>query len=204
MTDHESKSLLGYSPNYSPLEQIQSTGTDARSDLYSLGATLYHLLTGAKPKDALTRATAVVNGQPDPLRPPDELDREIAVPLSTALMRAMALNIENRPRTAYEMRDDLHDTSRRAAPTIPIIDAGETTRVSLPAKRAEVIAPEPAPNRERGRQVVVPVPEETFVARKQSGSGRKWIMGALLIAGLIAISAVLYLLLSGNDTNEPA
>jgi serine/threonine protein kinase len=45
------------------LEQIQALGTDSRSDLYSLGATLYHLITGVKPPDALTRAAAIVNGQ---------------------------------------------------------------------------------------------------------------------------------------------
>jgi hypothetical protein len=204
MTDTESKSLLGYSPNYSPLEQIQGSGTDRRSDIYSLGATLYHLLTGVKPTDALSRATAVINGQPDPLRPADELNREIAVSVSTTLMRAMALNIEHRPRNASEMRDDLQqDTSWRAPSTVPMIDAvDETTRVSLPVERARMLAPAGVHNRERGRQVVVPVPEETFVARKQSVSGRKWIMAAFLTAALIGISAALYLLFSGSDTNR--
>src|SRR5918912_636509 len=62
-------SILGYTPTYAPLEQIQGAGTDPRSDLYSLAATLYHLITGVTPPDALTRATAVLNGHPDPLLP---------------------------------------------------------------------------------------------------------------------------------------
>ena len=37
------KSVFGYSRNYASLEQIQGTGTDPRSDLYALAATLYHL-----------------------------------------------------------------------------------------------------------------------------------------------------------------
>src|SRR6185369_11374744 len=61
------KSIFGYSRSYASLEQIQGTGTDPRSDLYSLAATLYHLLTGTPPEDALTRAMAVLSGNIDPL-----------------------------------------------------------------------------------------------------------------------------------------
>src|SRR5215207_6754190 len=61
------KSIFGYSRNYASLEQIQGTGTDPRSDLYSLAATLYHLLTNSPPEDALTRAMAVLSNRPDPL-----------------------------------------------------------------------------------------------------------------------------------------
>src|SRR5713226_6719309 len=72
-----SASIFGYTPNYAPLEQIQGLGTDARSDLYSLGATLYHLLTGLKPPDALTRAAAIVNSQPDPLQPANLVNPQV-------------------------------------------------------------------------------------------------------------------------------
>src|SRR5205085_7373449 len=95
MTRAGSKSVLAYSPNYSPLEQIQGAGTDERSDLYSLAATLYHLLTGTKPSDALSRAAAIVNGRPDPLRPAREIKQDVPANVSAALARALALNIEN-------------------------------------------------------------------------------------------------------------
>src|SRR6187549_2663135 len=62
-------SIFGYTPNYAPLEQIQGLGTDPRSDIYALAATLYHLMTAVKPPDALSRAAAIVNGQEDPLVP---------------------------------------------------------------------------------------------------------------------------------------
>ena len=99
-----SASIFGYTPNYAPLEQIQGLGTDARSDLYALAATLYHLITGVKPPDALTRAAAIVNGQPDPLEPASEVNGAIPQGLSTVLDRAMAQNREQRYRNAAEMR----------------------------------------------------------------------------------------------------
>ncbi|NTU86397.1 MAG: serine/threonine protein kinase, partial [Chloroflexales bacterium] len=45
--------LAGYTPHYAPLEQIQGGAADQRADLYGLGATLYHLLAGEPPADAL-------------------------------------------------------------------------------------------------------------------------------------------------------
>ncbi len=205
MTRTGNESLLGYSPSYSPLEQMQGTGTDERSDLYSLGATLYHLLTGAKPPDALSRATAIVNGQPDSLQPANEINPNIAASISAALMRAMALSIDNRPRTASEMRDDLHNMTPRASATVPMIDEDEVTKVSPQAKRAAIIAPKTVPYRERGRQVVVvPVTEETWVARKPDRRARKWVVGVFVFAGLVTLSAVLYLSFSGDDKNRRA
>src|SRR2546421_4537222 len=59
-------SIVGYSPGFAPMEQIRGTGTDARSDLYSLGATLYQLLSVNTPADALTRADQILGGKPDP------------------------------------------------------------------------------------------------------------------------------------------
>ena len=202
MTRTGSQSVLAYSPNYSPLEQMQGVGTDERSDLYSLGATLYHLLTKVKPADALTRATAVVNGQSDPLRPAHEMNEEVPTAVSAALMRAIALNIENRPRTASEMRDDLHGMAPRTASTVPMVDADETTKVSLPTDRASATAQSVGRNRVRGQRVVVPVPEETWVSQKQDRAGRKWLVGAILIAGLVTVTAVCYSLLFGDQTRR--
>ncbi|HEX8292597.1 MAG TPA: serine/threonine-protein kinase, partial [Pyrinomonadaceae bacterium] len=107
-------SLFGYSFNYAPIEQMQGAGTDPRSDLYSLGATLYHLLTGATPPDALTRATAVLNGDPDPLRPAGEAAAHVPAEVSDVLARSMALSAARRFGSAEEMRAALHDAARDA------------------------------------------------------------------------------------------
>jgi serine/threonine protein kinase len=107
-------SIVGYSFHYAPLEQMQGTGTDPRSDLYSLGATLYHLLTGSPPPDALTRATAVLNGEADPLRPASEVHKQVPAPVARVLMSAMAQSAAKRPQTATEMREALREASKQS------------------------------------------------------------------------------------------
>ena len=72
-------SVFGYSLSFAPLEQMQGTGTDPRSDIYSLAATLYFLLTGVRPPDAFTRAAATVKHQPDPLRPAQLVQPQVPV-----------------------------------------------------------------------------------------------------------------------------
>src|SRR5947208_2124783 len=100
-----SASIFGYTPNYAPLEQVQGLGTDARSDLYSLSATLYHLLTNVKPPDALSRAAAIVNGQPDPLAPANELSGQVSHAVAVALSKGMSQKREDRYASAAAMRD---------------------------------------------------------------------------------------------------
>src|SRR5882762_9698854 len=112
-----SVSIFGYTPNYAPLEQIQGLGTDPRSDIYALSATLYHLMTAVKPPDALTRAAALVNGQPDPLLPAHEVVSAIGSEVAGVLARAMSQNRDQRYPTAAGMRAALMGTGEGATPT---------------------------------------------------------------------------------------
>src|SRR6202171_3950378 len=113
---NSSTSIFGYTRRYSPLEQIQDLGTSPQSDIYALGATLYHLLTGVKPPDALARAGAVANSQPDPLRPANEVHRVLGADIGAILCRAMALSAEDRYADASEFRGALRQVGRGDAP----------------------------------------------------------------------------------------
>ena len=111
----QTKSVFGYSRAYAPLEQIQGTGTDPRSDLYSLAATLYHLLTGRPPIDALTRATAVLSADADPLPPVHQVNPKVPASVAQVLHEAMALNAKVRPQTAAKMRFALAEAAEKPA-----------------------------------------------------------------------------------------
>lgn len=105
-TTNSSNSIFGYTRRYSPPEQIRDLGTTSQSDIYALGATLYHLLTGAKPPDALERVAAVASSETDPLvlmSPRGVIDAE----LLAVLNKAMALDIRDRFKSAREFRDAL-------------------------------------------------------------------------------------------------
>jgi hypothetical protein len=135
---HATASVFGYSRNYAPIEQIRGTGTDTRSDIYSLGATLYHLLTAQPPPDALTRAMAVLNNQADPLRPASEVHPQVSTQLAAVISRAMAQTAAGRPDSAAAMREELRRASREsgASDARAIIAPLATTVATAPAHGA--------------------------------------------------------------------
>jgi serine/threonine protein kinase len=141
-----SVSVFGYTRRYSPLEQIQDQGTTPQSDIYALGATLYHLITGIKPPDALARATALVNSKPDPLRPADEIHPAVGPEVADILSRAMAQNPEDRYGSANEFREALWELGRseiRAARDLAYASKTESASVGTVVKRAYVPVNDP-------------------------------------------------------------
>ena len=110
----EGRSVYGYTPYFAPPEQIEDRGSDARSDLYSLAATFYYLLTGVLPHDATVRRSYLENQQPDPLRPPHELAAGLPVGLSDWLFRALEIERDRRPASAAQMRAELYALRRRS------------------------------------------------------------------------------------------
>jgi serine/threonine protein kinase len=114
-------SVHGFSLNFAPLEQMEGSGTGPRSDLYSLAATLYFLLTGVRPPDAVARAVASIKGRPDPLRPAHLVQPQVTAAIGQILHRAMSQNSALRQASAAELRTALrlaaNDIARRAART---------------------------------------------------------------------------------------
>ena len=108
-----STSIFGYTRRYSPLEQIHDQGTSPRSDIYALGATLYHLLTGVKPPDALARAAAVAKSKTDLLKPAHEVHPAVGSEIAVILGRAMALEPEGRFQSASDFREALRCVGRK-------------------------------------------------------------------------------------------
>ncbi|MFL6468689.1 MAG: serine/threonine protein kinase [Pyrinomonadaceae bacterium] len=136
------QSVFGYSRRYSPLEQIEGTGTDVRSDIFSLGATVYHLLTGAPPVDVLARASAIVAGKPDPLKLASEIDSNVPELIAALIHSALALNPDKRFVSARAMWNSVEEALRvgespesavSATPITPAVIRQEETFPALEA-----------------------------------------------------------------------
>ncbi len=89
-------------PGYSPPEQYGTAPTDPRTDIYSLGATLYASLTGTIPEDGLGRAT----GKAD-LTPVRSIMPKANRKLASAIEKALDVDPDSRYQTAMEFRKAL-------------------------------------------------------------------------------------------------
>jgi Tol biopolymer transport system component len=89
-------------PGYSPPEQYGTARTDPRTDIYSLGATLYAALSGIIPEDGLARA--MDNTQLTPLR---KRNSKVSRKFAAAIEKAMGIDPADRFQTAEEFKRSL-------------------------------------------------------------------------------------------------
>ena len=91
------------------LAPVVDQNADARSDIYALGATVYHLLTNTLPIDALKRSLEIWAGKPDPLVSAYALNPQIPPAVSEVLRRAMDVEHSRRYASAKEMQTALRE-----------------------------------------------------------------------------------------------
>jgi serine/threonine protein kinase len=113
-------------PEYAPPEQYGTLPghTSSRSDIYSLGATLYHALTGQAPMTAGDRTTALV-----PFPSVHDLNPQVSKKTSAAISRAMELQVPKRFGNAKEMQAALRNDSHALDDLARVIGTSGTTQV---------------------------------------------------------------------------
>ena len=122
-------------PNYMAPEQFRDAkNADERCDIYSLGATLYTLLTGELPYKSINPLEAWMKKVQNELVPPREINPKISERTDWAIRRAMDGDPEVRPKTCREFVEDLTGQSTRNSGVIP----AATTAINSAEKPPEI------------------------------------------------------------------
>ncbi len=152
-------------PLYLSPEQGMGKPVDTRSDIYSLGATFYHLLTGAPPFNAESPMSVIYKHVHDPPEPLSKRARQVPEPFARVVMRCLAKDPARRYADWEDLEEDL-DAVERGDP------------VSAPAETASIKQSKPA------FVVIDEIDETSRVLRKSSAIRRAlalvWDLGVLV------------------------
>lgn len=144
VADQASKKKL--TDNYSDrVKKILKPPVDAGSDIYALGATLYHLLTAQIPVNALERTLEIWADKPDPLPPAHQVNAAVPSEISDVLTKALEIERENRFESATQMRQELQTAVKKAKERT----AEETEKRKVAAAREAFLAEEKRLEQER-------------------------------------------------------
>ncbi len=124
----------GLTPGYAPPEQYGMGRTDPRTDLYSVGATLYELLTKRIPVDGLER---LVNNTP--LEPISKFNSNAPIALIRAIEKALEVRIEDRYQSAAEFSAVLAEALRGWKPPAPLPEQSEQRTLKPVSREAATI-----------------------------------------------------------------
>lgn len=176
-------------PGYSPPEQYGSARTDQRSDIYSLGATLYAALTGMIPEDALSRAVDHVD-----LTPVRRHNSRVSRRLASVIERSLDIRPDGRYQTAEDFKQALLNSgtpSQRNLDEFVVAPPPGVENKPLPGDHAlvppDVAAKLPRPAGQPAPQLIMqgllPVEKPALVAKKRRENQlRFWLLSLFVVA----------------------
>ncbi len=107
-TSHSRSLTVIIKPGYSAEEQYRSRSDQGPyTDVYSIAATLYKMITGETPPDALERRAKIENAKKDILPEPHKITKDISLIAENAILNALNIRIEDRTQTVEQLISDL-------------------------------------------------------------------------------------------------
>lgn len=148
--------VLG-TPAYMSPEQAQGGRVDRRSDIFSLGAMLYELLTGEKPFPANTPTAIIYKILHEEPIPPRAVEPTINPALERVVRKALTKSPFERYQDCRQLQQDLREADRGTPqPAAKQLAPARETKPRAPrAPRKASPVPQPLPKRSHGFQVVV-------------------------------------------------
>jgi len=110
MGEHNQNLSVILTPGFAPPEQYSPRGQGPWTDIYSVAATLYTMVTGQMPPNASERINR------DEFLPPDKLMSKLSPHFSDALVKALSQDPKGRPQTVQEFRNLLTGAKRKKSP----------------------------------------------------------------------------------------
>ncbi len=104
MTNMTATGLMLGTPHYMSPEQVRGKEVDARSDIYSLGALTYHVVTGRPPFDGDTPIAIGFAHCAEEPTPPTLRSKRVSAELERMILEALAKDPRDRPQSASEFR----------------------------------------------------------------------------------------------------
>jgi serine/threonine protein kinase len=135
-------------PYYISPEQIRGdVDIDFRADIYSLGATMYHLVTGRPPFEAETPSAVMHKHLKTPLTPPDHINTALSVGIGEIIEVAMAKARDDRYASTEDMLEDLRAVRGGLSPTHAkrVVNLDELKKLEETGKTVDIVAPPPKP-----------------------------------------------------------
>lgn len=202
------------SPTYMSPEQIKGETLDARTDVYSLGVTLYAMLSGSLPFSADDTFRAAMKKLSEPPVPLSEKVPDVPGELEAIVMRSLARERAERFESAMEMRDALGeylDRSRQAAaqdrtPTAPLRIPTAAAAISAKTTPAGQTPVRPA---SADLDATTPFPPGTItppslIVPEAPGGGRRIFIVLLLVAVAVGTFLIVWLSQPGHEPGRAA
>ncbi len=188
-------------PGYAPPEQYGQGKTDARSDIYALGSTLYKLLTGLDPLESVLRSIG------KRMKSVREVSPHVPEQIQSVIDRAMALDPAARYQTAQEFKSDLQNSLNLIS---GIFHEGrileQAVQVSFPSERPVVqptiqMSEQAPPQRASLAQSV-----SQLTPKRKMKSPWIWVgIAGIFLAGVLGLMAIggYYLFFNTDPTRTP-
>lgn len=195
-----------FTPGYAPFEQYGQAPTDARTDIYALGATAYTLLTNQTPIESITRMTGAS------LKPPRSLNPAISRNVEAAILKAMEPMPENRFQSAREFKAALFGNTpppvfqpTHSPQPMPMSAMTTEREPEQPAARPGLLQTDSPVSKPPPLAQSRPKPKAAELRPRKKSRNTLGILFAILVGGaaLVLIAAVVALFVLPNLPGRP-